>query len=91
MEEKFIVTHAYSGQASPYKDYLREWYIKTDATKEETIEYCFNNLYMHRLPSRSDWEKGIGINCPSDYWAGYYYIDTISGGYRFTICQPNTN
>ena len=81
------------GQHRRYGDFYREWEVKTDLPQGEVIEWCFENLYKRRVPHASEWHVNIRVGGEKDgdpgyYFAGYYSIRKIDGGYEFTICEP---
>ena len=81
------------GQYKRYGDFYREWAIQTDMGREETVNWCFENLYKRRVPTSEEWHKEIRVGGGhagdySYYFAGYYTISKIEGGYKFTICEP---
>lgn len=92
----FKATQTHVGQYRRYGDFFREWNIETECTESETLEWCFNNLYTGRVPSSEEWHKEIRINGGhhgdySYYFAGYYSILPIKGGYKFIVCEPYTD
>lgn len=92
-DKKFKATRTHAGQYKPYGDSFNEWDILTDATQEETVEWCFSNLYKRRVPPSAEWHANIrtGGKMSGDYgyyFAGYYDIKPIPGGFHFTICEP---
>lgn len=44
---KFEVKKTFCGQHERYGDFFREWEIKTDCTREETLEYCISEIYKY--------------------------------------------
>ena len=90
---KFEVKQTYCGQHERYGDFFREWEIKTDCTKEETLEYFFPEILKYRLPCSSEWHKNITYGGEkwgdaNYYFSGYYDLQTIDGGFKFVICEP---
>jgi hypothetical protein len=87
----------HSGQHRAYGDTFRVWEIQTDSTDEkEVLEYCFETLLRgRRVPERSEWKPNIMVGGAkfSDanyYFAGYYTLEKIPAGYKFTVCEPYT-
>ena len=81
------------GKYRPYDDFHREWEVTTDLPEEEVIEWCFENLHKHRVPPSGEWHANIRSGGEKDgdygyYFAGYYSIRKINGGYKFVICEP---
>lgn len=90
---KFEVKKTFCGQHERYGDFFREWEIKTDCTREETVEYCFSEILKYRVPCSSEWRRNL--RCGGEKWgdanyyfSGYYYLQTIDGGFKFVICEP---
>lgn len=89
---KAKLTHC--GQYKRYGDFFRAWEIETDMPKEAVIEKCFSELYKTKLPEEKEWRKEIryGVGSHSGdagyYFRGYYTLETIAGGYKFTVCEP---
>ena len=86
-----IQTHC--GQYKRCGDFFREWEVKTKQNREETVEWCFSNLYKQRVPHSGEWHANIryGAEKFSDaayYFDGYYDIIPIDGGFKFVICEP---
>jgi hypothetical protein len=95
---EITATQVHSGQYRRYGPFYREWEVKTDSTDEkEVLEYCWTNLYKHRrLPDSKEWHANIQVSGAkfhdaSYYFAGYYTLEKIPGGYKFTVCEPNTD
>ena len=89
----FTATQTHCGQYKPYGDFFRVWEISTDRSKEETVEWCFENLSKRRVPTSAEWHKNIRIDGEKSgdagyYFAGYYAIEPIESGFKFTICEP---
>ena len=83
------------GQYHPYGDTFYEWDVQTAAGREEVAEWCFVNLYTRRLPYYTEWLRNIGYSGEKYgdmgyYFAGYYRLDPIDGGYKFVVCLPYT-
>ena len=82
------------GQYKRYGDFFRVWTIKTDLPQEEVVAWCFENLYHGRvLPCSGEYHSNIRYGGPKFndagyYFRGYYTIEKIDGGYKFTICEP---
>ena len=81
------------GQYKPYGDFFRVWNVQTDMTKEEAIKWCFENLYKRIVPPSGEFHANIRYggpksNAPGYYFAGYYSIEEIEGGFKFSICEP---
>lgn len=92
-EKKFEATLVHSGQYRRYDDFYREWEIKTDASAEETLEWCFENLCKRRIPESAEWHKNVryGGEKSGDmgyYFAGYYTMHPIPEGFYFKVCEP---
>lgn len=90
-EFKAKLTHC--GQHRRYGDFFREWDVKTTATREETIEWCFQNLYTRRVPHATEFRKntvygGEKSHDMSYYFAGYYDLQETENGFKFIICEP---
>ena len=84
------------GQYKRYGDFFREWFVESDMSEEETLEWCFSNLYKRRVPESAEWHANIRIGGEKHdderyYFAGYYTFKKVVGGYRFVICEPNTD
>ena len=84
------------GQYKKYGDSYLVWEITTDMGQEETVEWCFQNLHKRRVPESAEWHKNIRIGGEKSgdygyYFAGYYKVEKIDGGFRFTVCKPYTD
>lgn len=84
---------AHRRQYKSYGDYFRVWEIESDMPKESVIEKCFSELHKTKLPEKKEWSKEIvyGARHFGDadyYFRGYYTIEEIAGGYKFTVCKP---
>ena len=92
----FTATMTHSGQYRPYGDTFNEWDVTTNASKEEAIAWCLDNLAKKETPSKEEWLSDYRSNTDRDhdyyarYFAGYYTISTIPGGYHFTRVIPYT-
>ena len=60
-------------------------------SKEEVVEWVFNNLHSRRVPSKSEWQENLKDNDMGYYFAGYYTIVPITNGFEMTFCQPYTD
>ena len=83
----------HSGQYKKYGDYIQEWEVKTDQTEEEAVEWCLTNLVRRRVPPKAEWQANIVRGGAKDgdmgyYFAGYYTITPIEGGFKFTTAEP---
>lgn len=81
------------GQYKRYGDFFRVWKIQTDMSKDEVIKWCFENLYKRIVPPSGEWHANIRFGGPKRndanyYFAGYYSIEEIDGGFEFKICEP---
>lgn len=89
----FEARQTHVGQYKRYGDFFREWVITTDRSMEETVEWCFNNLYQRRVPPKEEWNRRIvyGGDKWGDmgyYFGGYYSISSLGNGFKFVICEP---
>lgn len=90
----FESRETYCSQYKPYGDFFRVWEIETDEEKDKVLEYCFTNLYKCRVPESSEWHKNIrfGTGLKSGdanyYFAGYYSLEKVDNGFKFTVCEP---
>lgn len=92
----FEAKHIHSGQYKPYGDSFYVWDIMTDQSEEDTVEWCFRNFYTNRVPPYKEWKSNTSCggkyrNDLGYYFSGYYTIEKIDGGYRFTKCEPYTD
>lgn len=81
------------GQYKRYGDFFREWFVESDMSEEETLEWCFSNLYKRRVPESAAWHANIRIggekwHDAGYYFGGYYTLEKVDNGYRFVICEP---
>lgn len=83
------------GQYKPYGDFVREWEIATDnVNSEEILNYCFKNLYKHRLPEKTEYMKNIRYGTGEKsgdagyYFAGYYTLFKTESGFKFIVSEP---
>lgn len=94
MEQEIKVKQTHCGQYRSYGDFFRVWEVETNLSKEEVLNYCFTELHNRRLPEKTEWLKEIhhGTGRHSDdagyYFAGWYELEKIEGGYKFTVCEP---
>lgn len=89
----FEAKQTHCGQYKRYGDFFRVWEVKTDKSKEETVDWCFENLYKKRVPESAEWHKNIQYGGAKSgdmeyYFAGYYSVKAIDGGFEFTVCTP---
>lgn len=89
----FNAKQIHRGQYRTFGDYFRVWEIESDMPKEAVIEKCFSELHQKRLPEEKEWRREVRYGCghfgDADYFfRGYYSIETIEGGFRFTVCEP---
>lgn len=89
----FNAKQIHRGQYRTFGDYFRVWEIESDMPKEAVIEKCFSELHKTKLPEKKEWSKEIVFGArhfgDADYYfRGYYSIETIEGGFRFTVCEP---
>lgn len=88
------VRQIHCGQYNRYGDFFRVWEVKTDnKNTEEVLNYLFENVYKRKVPPKDEWRANIRyggneFHNPGYYFAGYYSLDEIDGGYKFTICEP---
>ena len=90
MEAKVI----HCGQYKPCGDFFRVWEIKTDGeSKEEVLKYIRENVPEYDLPTSGEWSTNVrfGDEKYDDiayYFRGYYTLEKIKGGYRYTVKEP---
>lgn len=88
------VKQIHCGQYKRYGDFFRVWEVKTDSkNKEEVLNYLFENVYKRKVPCSGEWHANVRYggeksSDPGYYFAGYYTLEEIEGGYKFTICEP---
>jgi cytochrome oxidase Cu insertion factor (SCO1/SenC/PrrC family) len=95
MGAMFKAMETHMGQYKRYGDSFREWDVLTDSTdKAEVLEYCFENLYKRRVPESVEYHQNIRHGSGKHagdanyYFAGYYELAKINGGYHFKVCEP---
>jgi len=93
MNIKTKETHC--GQYKSYGDFFRVWEIETDCEdKEKILEYCFANIYKRRVPESVEWHRNVRFGTGEKsgdanyYFAGYYALEKMSTGFKFTVCEP---
>nr|DAF81553.1 MAG TPA: hypothetical protein [Caudoviricetes sp.] len=90
----FEAKQTHCGQYRKYGDFFRVWEIETDMSKEAVLEKCFAELYKRRLPESAEYHREIrfetgGHSGDADYYfRGYYTLESIDNGYKFTVCEP---
>lgn len=90
----FNAKQTHSGQYKKYGDFFRVWEIETDMSKEKVLEKCFTELCKKRLPESAEYHKEIRYGTGSHssdanyYFKGYYTLEEIENGYKFTVCEP---
>lgn len=82
------------GQYERYGDFFRVWEIKTDGeSKEEVLKYIRENVHKYDLPPLWRWATNVRYggekyNDFDYYYHGYYMLEVIKGGYRYTVREP---
>ena len=81
------------GQYRRYDDFYRVWEIETDEPQEKVLEYCFSELHKRKVPEYGEWHHAVKFGGERDgdmayYFAGYYRLEEIESGYKFTVCEP---
>lgn len=90
----FETKQTHNGQYEKYGDFVREWEIETDLSKEEVLDKCFTELYKKQLPESAEYHKEIrygigGHSGDADYYfAGYYTLEQTEKGYLFKVFEP---
>lgn len=90
MEAKLI----HCGQYEPYGDYFRVWDIQTDGeSRDEVLKWVRENVYGKDLPPSEGWRANIRYGgshayTPAYCFRGYYTLEEIKGGYRYTVREP---
>lgn len=90
----FETKQTHNGQYKKYGDFVREWEIETDLSKEEVLDKCFTELYKKQLPESTEYHKEIrykigGHSGDADYYfAGYYTLEQTEKGYLFKVFEP---
>ena len=92
-EVKFTARQVHCGQYRKYDDFYRKWEIETSEGREATLEYCFTELHKWRVPESAEYhakirQGGEEYDNEGYYFAGYYTLAEIKGGYLFTVCEP---
>lgn len=92
-----VANLTHSGQYKRYGDYFLVWEIETHGeSEEEVLKFCRENLYKRDIPTSAEWHINIryGGEKYADtgyYFAGYYTLEKIKNGYKFTVCEPFTD
>lgn len=91
----FKSKQTHCGQYKPYGDFFIVWEVETEYTEKDTVlDYCFENLYKRKVPESAEYHRNIRYGTGEKsgdanyYFAGYYTLEKIFGGYRFTVCEP---
>ena len=84
----FEAKQTHCGQYEKYGNFVREWEIETDLSKEEVLDKCFTELYKKRLPESEEYHKEIRYETGGHYFAGYYTLEQTEKGYLFKIFEP---
>lgn len=89
----FTATQTHAGQYRRYGDIYNEWVVLTDAGEAEAVEWCLAHLCGKSIPNEHDFRKGAEPGGdkwgdPAYYFAGYYSLRKIQGGYHFTRVLP---
>lgn len=91
---KFLAEQTHCGQYKPYGDFVREWKIETDLSKEEMLQKCFTELLKRKVPESAEYHREIlhgtgGHSGDADYYfAGYYILTGTENGYLFKVFEP---
>lgn len=89
----FNAKQTHCGQYQKYGDFFRVWEIETDMSKEEVLEKCAE-LCKRKLPESVEYHKEIRYGSgrrsgdANYYFRGYYTLEEIENGYKFTVCEP---
>lgn len=87
---QILVSKCSQGQIRRYGDYLYEYFIETDCSEEDTLNFVKFVLNKKHLPEEKEWRANIytdeyGI----DYYArGYYTLDRCENGWKYIIHEP---
>ena len=57
----FKAKQVHSGQYKPYGDSYDVWEVKTDRSKEETLDWCFKNLHKRRVPEKAEFFLPLAV------------------------------
>lgn len=96
MEEdlRMISKQVHCGQYRRYGDFFRVWEITTEETdRNKVLEYCKNELSKKELPEAGEYKKNIRHGGKEDgnahyYFKGYYSLEEVETGWKFTVCEP---
>lgn len=89
----FTANQTHAGQYKRYGDTFNEWDVLTDAGEAEAVEWFFSNITGKSIPEEKEFNKNThsGGEKSGDYayyFAGYYYVRPIPGGWHFTRVYP---
>lgn len=86
----FYATVEHSGQYHPYGDTFRVYKITTNCTDKDIV-VDFVKTFL--VPSDKDISEKSNWNIDDiyDYFRGYYTIEKIEGGFKYTKCEPYTD
>jgi hypothetical protein len=82
----FQVEWTHVGQYRPYGDTFRVAEVITDASAEDVLE-LIKVFFNYNVPLKENWNP----NDMGDYFAGYCTVEPITGGYKYTKCEPYTD
>lgn len=83
----FEVEWVHAGQRRPYGDTFRVANIKTNAPREKVIELIGYITGYSGVPEKKDWNP----HEIDSYFGGYFELETIDGGFKYTKCEPYTD
>lgn len=90
----FAAKQIHCGQYKKYGDFFRVWEIETDMPREAVLEKCFAELCKTELPESAEYHREIRLGTgghsgdASYYFRGYYTLEAVEKGYKFTVCEP---
>ena len=82
------------GQYKRYGDFYLVWEIETDGeSEEEVLSFARENLCKKELPKMVEFKLntrygGAKFGDMDYYFRGYYILEKIPGGYRFSVVEP---
>lgn len=87
----FECNQTHSGQYRPYGDTFKEYSIETTCQDRDIVVDMIKTILRPEdkdIPVKEEWAKLPG---PDNYFNGYYTIEKISDGWRYTKCEPYTD
>lgn len=82
-----MINCIHTGQYRPYGDHYAVFEIMTECQDQNIVVEAMKINFKYDVPPKDKWN----FHDAAEYFRGYYTIEKIDGGFKYTLCEPYTD